>query len=201
MRTATHARAPAATRSAARMTVLDPRAPTDAGAPESAPVRVGVIDAGANTLRLLVVREKRGSIATLCEERARLGLGDEIERLGRISRDEARGGRDRRRRPGRARAHARLRAPRGARHVAGAPGRQSRRAARDARARRPAHHVRLLSGEDEASSATPARRRVRRLPKSVAVVRRRRRVDPGRRRHPRRAAPPGRGRSTSARCA
>ena len=54
-------------------------------APESAPVRVGVIDAGANTLRLLVARQKGGRLAVVCEERVRLGLGDEIERLGHIS--------------------------------------------------------------------------------------------------------------------
>ena len=48
-------------------------------------MRVGVIDAGANTLRLLVAREKRGVLSRLCEERARLGLGEEIERLGYLS--------------------------------------------------------------------------------------------------------------------
>jgi exopolyphosphatase/guanosine-5'-triphosphate,3'-diphosphate pyrophosphatase len=46
---------------------------------------VGVIDAGANTLRLLVARQKRDALSTLCEERVRLGLGEEIERLGRLS--------------------------------------------------------------------------------------------------------------------
>jgi exopolyphosphatase/guanosine-5'-triphosphate,3'-diphosphate pyrophosphatase len=44
-----------------------------------------VIDAGANTLRLLVARQKRDALATLCEERVRLGLGEEIERQGRLS--------------------------------------------------------------------------------------------------------------------
>ncbi len=48
-------------------------------------MRVGVIDAGANTLRLLVAREKRGALSRLCEERERLGLGEEIERLGYLS--------------------------------------------------------------------------------------------------------------------
>jgi exopolyphosphatase/guanosine-5'-triphosphate,3'-diphosphate pyrophosphatase len=48
-------------------------------------MRVGVIDAGANTLRLLVVREKRGEISTVAEERVRLGMGEEIEQLGRLS--------------------------------------------------------------------------------------------------------------------
>jgi exopolyphosphatase/guanosine-5'-triphosphate,3'-diphosphate pyrophosphatase len=48
-------------------------------------MRVGVIDAGANTLRLLVVREKRGEVTTLAEEGVRLGLGEEIEALGRLS--------------------------------------------------------------------------------------------------------------------
>jgi|tagenome__1003787_1003787.scaffolds.fasta_scaffold20962045_3 exopolyphosphatase/guanosine-5'-triphosphate,3'-diphosphate pyrophosphatase len=48
-------------------------------------MRVGVIDAGANTLRLLVVREKHGELTTVAEERVRLGMGEEIERLGLLS--------------------------------------------------------------------------------------------------------------------
>jgi exopolyphosphatase / guanosine-5'-triphosphate,3'-diphosphate pyrophosphatase len=48
-------------------------------------MRIGVIDAGANTLRLLVMREKRGELSTMAEERVRLGMGEEIEQFGRLS--------------------------------------------------------------------------------------------------------------------
>jgi exopolyphosphatase / guanosine-5'-triphosphate,3'-diphosphate pyrophosphatase len=48
-------------------------------------VAVGVIDVGSNSVRLLVAVLDRGTLAPMCEERARLALGDDVERLGRIS--------------------------------------------------------------------------------------------------------------------
>jgi len=49
-------------------------------------MRVGVIDVGSNTLRLLVASVVGSSARTLREERAHLGLGEEILRHGRIRR-------------------------------------------------------------------------------------------------------------------
>ena len=46
---------------------------------------VGVIDVGSNSVRLLVATLRRGDLVPVREERARLGLGDDIERLGGIS--------------------------------------------------------------------------------------------------------------------
>jgi exopolyphosphatase/guanosine-5'-triphosphate,3'-diphosphate pyrophosphatase len=46
-----------------------------------AAVRVGVVDVGANTLRLLVAaRDERGRIEPIREERHQLGLGEDLER-------------------------------------------------------------------------------------------------------------------------
>src|SRR5512132_1013114 len=54
-------------------------------------VRVAVIDVGANTLRLLVVEAAPGGmLETVREERVQLGLGEEIELTGRISRRKLR---------------------------------------------------------------------------------------------------------------
>jgi exopolyphosphatase / guanosine-5'-triphosphate,3'-diphosphate pyrophosphatase len=50
-----------------------------------APVRVGVVDVGSNTVRLLVAARRSGSLETLDEDREFLQLGEEIERLGWIS--------------------------------------------------------------------------------------------------------------------
>lgn len=54
-------------------------------AAESAAVRVGVVDLGGNTARLLVATPGPGGLERLCEERVVLGLGTDIERHGRIS--------------------------------------------------------------------------------------------------------------------
>jgi len=52
-------------------------------------MRVGVIDVGSNTVRLLVAgRSDDGGVLPLAEERAQLGLGEEIERYGRIRRSK-----------------------------------------------------------------------------------------------------------------
>jgi exopolyphosphatase/guanosine-5'-triphosphate,3'-diphosphate pyrophosphatase len=132
-------------------------------------VRVGVIDAGANTLRLLVARHKGGRLAVVCEERVRLGLGDEIERLGRISATKlaelaavaaAQAARSR------ALGCERLEV------LVTSPGRQSANPAelRETLERATGAPVRLLSGEEEAVLGyTGAVNPCRRLPESVAV--------------------------------
>lgn len=48
-------------------------------------VRVGIVDVGANTLRLLVAAREDGRLVPVREQRVQLGLGEEIERFGRIS--------------------------------------------------------------------------------------------------------------------
>ena len=138
--------------------------------PESAGVRVGVIDAGANTLRLLVARQKSGGeLVAVREERVRLGLGDEIERLGRISELKLA------ELAAAASAQADLARALGCRHIevlVTSPGRQSddpdelrRRLERATDV-----PVRLLSGEDEAVLGyAGAVSGYPRLPKSVAV--------------------------------
>jgi exopolyphosphatase/guanosine-5'-triphosphate,3'-diphosphate pyrophosphatase len=48
-------------------------------------MKVGIIDVGSNTIRLLAAESGRsGSVTPLCEERYQVGLGDVIERRGRI---------------------------------------------------------------------------------------------------------------------
>jgi exopolyphosphatase/guanosine-5'-triphosphate,3'-diphosphate pyrophosphatase len=47
-------------------------------------VRVGIVDVGANTLRLLVAASADGRVVPVHEERMQLGLGEEIETYGRI---------------------------------------------------------------------------------------------------------------------
>jgi exopolyphosphatase/guanosine-5'-triphosphate,3'-diphosphate pyrophosphatase len=49
-------------------------------------MRVGVIDVGSNTVRLLVAAVGDGEVATVREERAQLGLGEELLRHGRVRR-------------------------------------------------------------------------------------------------------------------
>ena len=48
-------------------------------------MRVAVVDVGANTLRLLVAVPDGRSVATVYQEKAQLGLGEEVERYGYIS--------------------------------------------------------------------------------------------------------------------
>jgi exopolyphosphatase/guanosine-5'-triphosphate,3'-diphosphate pyrophosphatase len=47
-------------------------------------VRVGIVDVGANTVRLLVAALDGQELVPVREERVQLGLGEEIERSGRI---------------------------------------------------------------------------------------------------------------------
>jgi exopolyphosphatase / guanosine-5'-triphosphate,3'-diphosphate pyrophosphatase len=48
-------------------------------------VRIGVIDIGSNTTRLLVASVEDGMVVPVDKERVRLALGEEIERTGRVS--------------------------------------------------------------------------------------------------------------------
>jgi len=48
-------------------------------------MRVGVIDVGSNTTRLLVASAERGGLDALETQKVRLSLGDEIERHGAVS--------------------------------------------------------------------------------------------------------------------
>ena len=48
-------------------------------------MRVGIVDVGANTLRLLVAVPDGRSVLAVHEERQQLGLGEEVERYGYIS--------------------------------------------------------------------------------------------------------------------
>jgi exopolyphosphatase / guanosine-5'-triphosphate,3'-diphosphate pyrophosphatase len=66
------------------------RFPALADCPADAPgtigeVRVGIVDVGANTLRLLVAVPYGRSVAAVHEEREQRGLGEEVERFGYIS--------------------------------------------------------------------------------------------------------------------
>jgi exopolyphosphatase/pppGpp-phosphohydrolase len=49
---------------------------------------VGVIDVGSHTVRLLLARRADGRIQPLRHEKAALGLGAEVERLGRLSEEK-----------------------------------------------------------------------------------------------------------------
>jgi exopolyphosphatase/guanosine-5'-triphosphate,3'-diphosphate pyrophosphatase len=51
-------------------------------------VRVGIVDVGANTLRLLVAAREEGRLVALREQRVQLGLGEEIERSGALGEEK-----------------------------------------------------------------------------------------------------------------
>jgi exopolyphosphatase/guanosine-5'-triphosphate,3'-diphosphate pyrophosphatase len=51
-------------------------------------VRVAVVDVGANTLRLLVADGEAGSLEPVREERKRTALGEDVERLGYLSKEK-----------------------------------------------------------------------------------------------------------------
>ncbi len=48
-------------------------------------MQVGIVDVGANTMRLLVAARDGAQLVAVREDRVQLGLGEEIERNGRIS--------------------------------------------------------------------------------------------------------------------
>ncbi len=50
-----------------------------------ASVRIGVLDVGSNTTRLLVASVEHGEVVSLDKEKVRLSLGEEIERYGVVS--------------------------------------------------------------------------------------------------------------------
>jgi exopolyphosphatase/guanosine-5'-triphosphate,3'-diphosphate pyrophosphatase len=53
-----------------------------------AAMRVGIVDVGANTLRLLVAAQEDGRLVALREQRVQLGLGEEIERSGALGEEK-----------------------------------------------------------------------------------------------------------------
>ena len=48
-------------------------------------MRIGVVDIGSNTIRLLVAEVEGGAVVPIDKERVRLSLGEEIERQGGVS--------------------------------------------------------------------------------------------------------------------
>lgn len=132
-------------------------------------VRVGVVDVGSNTVRLLVAARRSGAVEALDEDREYLQLGEEIERLGWISEGKLRETVECVRRFGaRAAAH-------GASQldvVVTAPGRRAANADELVRAlaEGASARVRVLSSEEEALFAFEgALSGLKRIPESVAV--------------------------------
>jgi exopolyphosphatase/guanosine-5'-triphosphate,3'-diphosphate pyrophosphatase len=111
-------------------------------------MRIGVVDVGSNTIRLLLARVEGGEIVPLEKERVRLALGAEIERTGVVSDVSVAAA---------AKAVAKLcaRARRGGAETLDvfltAPGRQSANADQlaDALTKAASHAVRILSTEEE----------------------------------------------------
>jgi exopolyphosphatase / guanosine-5'-triphosphate,3'-diphosphate pyrophosphatase len=48
-------------------------------------MRVGIVDVGSSTVRLLVAAREGGALAPLCADREHLHLGEEVEQRGRLS--------------------------------------------------------------------------------------------------------------------
>jgi exopolyphosphatase / guanosine-5'-triphosphate,3'-diphosphate pyrophosphatase len=132
-------------------------------------MKVGIVDVGSNTVRLLVARGAGGDLVALAEERRHLFLGEDVERAGKLS--AARIGQAARC----ARAYARTARRLGAESVeviVTAPGRQSANGGRLVRelASATAAPVRVLSADEEGRLAfAGAVASTRRLPTSVAV--------------------------------
>jgi exopolyphosphatase / guanosine-5'-triphosphate,3'-diphosphate pyrophosphatase len=130
---------------------------------------VGVIDVGSNSVRLLLATVRGGGLVPLAEERVRLGLGEDVEQHGGVSRAKLAKA---------ARAvseYARLSRAHGVERlevVVTAPGRQSANASELVRAlaAAAAAPVRVLSAEDEGRFAYEgAAAALPRLPKTLAV--------------------------------
>lgn len=132
-------------------------------------MRVGVIDVGSNTVRLLVAAGAAGGeLRTVAERRLQLGLGEEIERHGRIRRAKLKAT------AGAARGYAREARTHGAQVVEAvvtAPGRQSSNAAELVEALRHASGVPVcvLSAEEEGRMAYRGAAACRLQPGRVAV--------------------------------
>jgi exopolyphosphatase / guanosine-5'-triphosphate,3'-diphosphate pyrophosphatase len=130
---------------------------------------VGVIDVGSNSVRLLLATVRGGGLVPLAEERVRLGLGEDVEQHGGVSRAKlAKAARA-------VREYARLSRAHGVERlevIVTAPGRQSANASELVRAlaAAAAAHVRVLSAEDEGRFAYEgAAAALPRLPKTLAV--------------------------------
>lgn len=67
---------------------LRPRGLTTGASNRIAGVRIGIVDVGANTVRLLVATRDIDRVVAVREERVQLGLGEEIERTGSISEEK-----------------------------------------------------------------------------------------------------------------
>lgn len=67
---------------------LRPRGLTTGASARIAGVRVGIVDVGANTVRLLVAAQDVDRVVAVREERVQLGLGEQIERTGSISEEK-----------------------------------------------------------------------------------------------------------------
>jgi exopolyphosphatase/guanosine-5'-triphosphate,3'-diphosphate pyrophosphatase len=133
------------------------------------PVRVAVVDVGANTLRLLVAVRDGHRVVPVHEEKEQLGLGEEVERYGYISEAKCA--------EAVAVAHAQVRRARrlGCERVeivVTSPGRQSGNSDEfaDALARGAGVSVRILSSEEEGALAWDgAVAALDELPESIAV--------------------------------
>ncbi len=66
------------------------------GTYDSSAMRIGVVDVGSNTIRLLVAEVEGDAVVPIDKERVRLSLGEEIERQRRGLRDEHRDRREER---------------------------------------------------------------------------------------------------------
>jgi exopolyphosphatase/guanosine-5'-triphosphate,3'-diphosphate pyrophosphatase len=115
-------------------------------------VRVGVIDVGANTVRLLVTGQDASGLVAVHSDRVHLGLGEEIASCGRIPTEKIAAAADT------VRAQAKAARRLGARHievVVTSPGRQAENASElvNALAKATSADVSVLSAEDEARLA------------------------------------------------
>jgi exopolyphosphatase / guanosine-5'-triphosphate,3'-diphosphate pyrophosphatase len=132
-------------------------------------MKVGIVDIGSNTVRLLVARRQRDGLAALAEERRHLFLGEDVERDGRLTKariDQAA------RWAGRYARAARARGADAVDVLVTAPGRQAANGDELVRALAAATEapVRILSADEEGRLAfAGAVATAPRLPETVAV--------------------------------